>query len=64
MLLTTERRLEIENLLTQVGQPFSVSMFGGTEHGFAVRANLSDPQQKYGKESAFVQAIRFFDLWL
>lgn len=57
------RRAEIEALLGATGQPFSLALYGGTSHGFGVRANISDPQQKYGKEEAFFQAVRFFDTW-
>ncbi|KAM7213305.1 Alpha/Beta hydrolase fold, partial [Rhypophila decipiens] len=50
------RKTAIEGLLsTQVAQPYQVSLYGGTAHGFAVRANISDPEQKFGKEAAFYQ---------
>ncbi|KAI8267347.1 Hydrolase tropI [Colletotrichum sp. SAR11_239] len=62
-LMPAARRAEIEALLGATGQPFSVALYGGTSHGFGVRANISDPQQKYGKEEAFFQAVRFFDTW-
>ncbi|GKT40510.1 hydrolase tropI [Colletotrichum spaethianum] len=62
-LMPATRRAEIEALLGQTGQPFSIALYGGTSHGFAVRANISDPRQKFGKEEAFFQAVRFFDTW-
>ncbi|EQB53655.1 dienelactone hydrolase [Colletotrichum gloeosporioides Cg-14] len=62
-LMPAARRAEIEALLGATGQPFSLALYGGTSHGFGVRANISDPQQKYGKEEAFFQAVRFFDTW-
>ncbi|KAK1975007.1 dienelactone hydrolase [Colletotrichum cereale] len=62
-LMTAARRAEVEALLSQTGHPFSVALYGGTSHGFAVRANISDPRQKFGKEEAFFQAVRFFDTW-
>ncbi|KAK2027149.1 dienelactone hydrolase [Colletotrichum zoysiae] len=62
-LMTAARRAEVEALLSQTGQPFSVALYGGTSHGFAVRANISDSRQKFGKEEAFFQAVRFFDTW-
>lgn len=57
------RRAEVESLLGQSGQPFLLTLYGGTSHGFGVRANISDPRQKFGKEEAFLQAVRFFNNW-
>jgi dienelactone hydrolase len=57
------RRHEIESLLGTTKQPYSLALYSGTPHGFAVRANISDAQQKFGKEEAFVQAVRWFDSW-
>ncbi|KAF6832749.1 dienelactone hydrolase family protein [Colletotrichum plurivorum] len=62
-LMPPARRAEVEALLGETGQPFSFALYGGTEHGFGVRANVSDPRQKFGKEEAFFQAVRFFDTW-
>ncbi|TDZ35469.1 Hydrolase tropI [Colletotrichum spinosum] len=62
-LMSPARRAEVEALLGATGQPFSLALYGGTSHGFGVRANVSDPRQKFGKEEAFFQAVRFFDAW-
>jgi hypothetical protein len=43
---------------------YQMSLYGGTSHGFAVRANVTDPEQKFAKETAFLQAVRWFDNWL
>jgi dienelactone hydrolase len=58
------RRAQIEALLANTSVPYQVSLYSGTEHGFGVRANISDPEQKFGKESAFFQAVRWFDYGL
>ncbi|KAK3322749.1 dienelactone hydrolase [Apodospora peruviana] len=58
------RRSEIEALLATAKQPYQVNLYSGTSHGFGVRANVSDPVQKFGKESAFLQAVRWFDNFL
>ncbi|KAI1453743.1 alpha/beta-hydrolase [Annulohypoxylon moriforme] len=58
-----ERRSAIEALLLETGHPYSLALYGGTQHGFGVRANISDPKQKFGKEEAFFQAIRWFNAW-
>ncbi|KAL2678883.1 hypothetical protein Neosp_009635 [[Neocosmospora] mangrovei] len=62
-LLNATHRSEIEALLGQTPQPFQVSLYSGTQHGFGVRANISDPEQKFAKEAAFWQAVRWFNAW-
>lgn len=62
-LLPLDRLLQFETLLTNSTVPYSVSVYGGTSHGFAVRANVTDPKQRFGKEEAFFQAVRFFQSW-
>ncbi|KAK7432142.1 hypothetical protein QQZ08_001432 [Neonectria magnoliae] len=61
--LNATRRSEVEALLGETPQPFQVNLYSGTSHGFGVRANISDPEQKYGKEEAFWQAIHWFNAW-
>ncbi|KAL8347897.1 hypothetical protein RB598_001297 [Gaeumannomyces tritici] len=63
-LFSTERRHAAEGLLQQADIPFQVSLYSGTSHGFGVRANVSDPQQKFAKEAAFFQAVRWFNAWM
>ncbi|KAI0965593.1 dienelactone hydrolase [Xylaria arbuscula] len=58
------RRSEIEALLLNTTQPYTLSLYGSVSHGFGVRANVSDPRQKFAKEQAFFQAVRWFDTWL
>ncbi|KAH8912137.1 alpha/beta-hydrolase [Coniochaeta sp. PMI_546] len=62
-LMPPARRGQIEALLANTTQPYQVSLYSGTQHGFGVRANVSDPEQKFGKESAFFQAVRWFEAW-
>ena len=63
-MMSPQRRAQIEAMLAATKQPFSLALYGGTSHGFGVRVNLSDPRQKFGKEEAFFQAVRWFDTWL
>ncbi|KAI0390490.1 dienelactone hydrolase [Xylariaceae sp. FL0594] len=58
------RRAQIEALLLNTTQPYSLALYGGVSHGFGVRANVSVPRQKFGKEEAFFQAVRWFDTWV
>lgn len=62
-LMPPELRLHLEELLSATPQEFSVSLYSGTEHGFGVRANVSVPIQKFGKEEAFYQAVKWFKTW-
>ncbi|KAI0205953.1 dienelactone hydrolase [Astrocystis sublimbata] len=63
-MMPPERRSQIEALLLNTTQAYTLSLYGSVSHGFGVRANVSDPRQKFGKEQAFFQAIRWFDTWL
>lgn len=58
------RRYAAEGLLQQADIPYQISLYSGTSHGFGVRANVSDPQQKFGKEAAFFQAVSWFNAWI
>ncbi|WZH48794.1 Alpha/Beta hydrolase protein [Fusarium acuminatum] len=57
------RQAETDAILTKIGKPFTSVLYSGTNHGFAVRANTSNPQQVFAKEEAFYQAVRFFTAW-
>ncbi|KAJ5919004.1 hypothetical protein N7466_009947 [Penicillium verhagenii] len=58
------KRRESEDILLKTGQPYQVNLFGGVEHGFAVRGDLSTPAIKFAKESAFLQAVAWFNQYL
>jgi len=60
----TEKRHETEEILKEVKQPYQMNLYSGVEHGFAVRCDISVQQQKYAKESAFLQACAWFDEYL
>jgi dienelactone hydrolase len=62
-MMSPARKAQIEDLLKKTGLAYQVALYGGTSHGFGVRANVSDPKQKFGKEEAFFQAVRWFDTW-
>lgn len=62
-LMPPARRSEIEEALLDTGLAYTVTLYGGTQHGFGVRANVSDPIQKFGKEQAFYQAVTWFETW-
>lgn len=60
----TEKRHHSEVLLKEVGQPYQINLYSGVEHGFAVRGDLSNKVAKYAKESAFLQAVQWYEQWL
>ncbi|GLA67148.1 hypothetical protein AtubIFM54640_010125 [Aspergillus tubingensis] len=60
-LFTRELRHKSEEILSKTGKPYQLNLLSGVEHGFAVRADLSKPQNKFAKEQAFVQALGWFD---
>ncbi|CAG9992209.1 unnamed protein product [Clonostachys byssicola] len=57
------RRFEVEGMLNQTAHPYQVTLYSGTFHGFGTRGNISIPEQKFGKEEAFFQAVRWFKAW-
>ncbi|KAK2762782.1 hypothetical protein FQN54_000956 [Arachnomyces sp. PD_36] len=58
------KRRESEDILPKTGQPYQINLFSGTQHGFAVRGDVSVAQVKYAKEQAFVQAVNWFGYYL
>ncbi|KAJ5597357.1 hypothetical protein N7537_007441 [Penicillium hordei] len=60
-IFTTQLRHESEEILIKAAQPWQINLFSGVSHGFAVRADLSDPKQKWAKEQAFCQAVAWFN---
>ncbi|KAJ5543029.1 hypothetical protein N7535_005453 [Penicillium sp. DV-2018c] len=58
------KRHESEDILRKAGQPYQINLFGGVEHGFAVRADITKPVIRFAKESAFLQAVAWFEQYL
>ncbi|KAK7937264.1 Protein AIM2 [Apiospora aurea] len=56
-------RQELENIFDNLTSPWQIDLYSGARHGFAVRGNLSDPQMRFAKETAFIQAVRWFQFW-
>jgi dienelactone hydrolase len=59
-----EKRRQSEDILTKMDVPWQINLFSDTEHGFAVRADLTQPRVKWAKEQAFYQAVQWFDEYL
>jgi dienelactone hydrolase len=56
-----ELRRKVEDTLQKKKLPYQVALYGGVDHGFAVRTDLSIREKKFAKESAYFQAVRWFD---
>ncbi|KAJ6444999.1 dienelactone hydrolase [Purpureocillium lavendulum] len=60
----TDMRHKSEGILVGTGQPYQISLYGGVEHGFAVRCNEEIPVERFARDQAFRQAAAWFDEWL
>ncbi|PWY94431.1 alpha/beta-hydrolase [Aspergillus sclerotioniger CBS 115572] len=63
-IFTTQLRHESEETLIKTGQPWQINLYSGVSHGFAIRADLSNPHFKWSKEQAFCQAVAWFRQYL
>jgi len=59
-----DKRHHSENLLKEIGQPYQINLYSGVEHGFAVRGDPGKRHVQYAKESAFLQAVQWFEEYL
>ncbi|KAI0201395.1 Alpha/Beta hydrolase protein [Astrocystis sublimbata] len=60
---TSERRRAIDILQTNK-QIYHLQLFGGIEHGFALRGNPDDPYERWVKEQSLAGIVGWFDYWL
>ncbi|KAJ5937302.1 hypothetical protein N7454_004957 [Penicillium verhagenii] len=56
-----EKRHTSEGILQKTGLPYQINLYSGVNHGFAVRGDLSNRVVKYAKETAFLQAVLWFN---
>ena len=54
-------RHESENTLKALGVPYQINLYSGVVHGFGVRCNPKVKAEKFAKESAFFQALQWFE---
>lgn len=59
-LMPPDLRAHLEALLLNISSPYQTSLYSGVPHGFGVRVNNTDPVQVWAKDSAFLQAVRWF----
>ncbi|KAK4054048.1 hypothetical protein OIO90_003693 [Microbotryomycetes sp. JL221] len=59
-----ESQDKAQEMLVSHGPGFKQVYYAGNKHGFAVRADISDPIQKQAKEDAFEQTVQWFSKYL
>ncbi|KAL3467763.1 dienelactone hydrolase [Aspergillus heterothallicus] len=60
----TEKRQESERVLESLALPYMLTLYGGVGHGFALRGDIGDPKALFAKDSAFLQALQWFEAYL
>lgn len=63
-LFPPEKRRETEEILSSSGNRYSMTIYGGVEHGFGLKADLNNPWSKFVSETVFLQAVSWFDHFL
>ncbi|KAI9762561.1 MAG: hypothetical protein M4579_000364 [Chaenotheca gracillima] len=58
------KRHETEEILEELKFPYQMTLYSGVQHGFAVRGDMSIQQVRFAKETAFLQALQWFDEYL
>ncbi|KAL4863388.1 hypothetical protein BDV12DRAFT_189733 [Aspergillus spectabilis] len=58
------KRRESEEILEGLGTPYEITLYGGVEHGFAVRGVANDRRVQFAKEGSFHQVVRWFGEYL
>lgn len=61
---TPENRTNIESIFLEGNKSYQTTLFANAEHGFAVRTNLTDSKKAFAQESAYFQAVQWFNTWL
>lgn len=61
---TPDNRTNIESIFSEGNKTFQTALYAQAEHGFAVRTNLTDKRKAFAQESAYLQAVRWFDQWI
>jgi len=58
------KRHDTEDILAAKNATYQINLYSGASHGFAIRVDMSNRRQVFAKESAFRQALSWFDTWL
>ncbi|KAF5552225.1 dienelactone hydrolase [Fusarium napiforme] len=60
----TEQSSRTIEILTENNKQFNMQVFSNVGHGFASRARLTDPYEKWAKEASFKSFVDWFDFWM
>ncbi|KAH8699323.1 dienelactone hydrolase [Phaeosphaeriaceae sp. PMI808] len=63
-LFAPKARRRTVDIMTSGEKPFNMQIFSNVGHGFATRANLSNPYERWAKEQSFKSFVEWFDFWL
>lgn len=61
---TADNRTNVESIFMDSNKTYQTTLYADAEHGFAVRTNLTDKKKAFAQESAYFQAVRWFDAWI
>lgn len=64
LIFTNELRHQTEEILRKKGEVWSIALYSGVSHGFAVRGDPGSEEDSWAMDEAFEQAVRFFRTWL
>lgn len=60
-IFSAEKRRETEEILRELSVPYQIFLYSDTEHGFAVKGDLTSAKSRFAKEQAFLQAVNWLD---
>jgi dienelactone hydrolase len=60
-LFPAPKRHETEAILKDMDIPYQINLYSDVDHGFALKADLTNPRIKFATETAFMQAVNWFN---
>lgn len=63
-LFPPDKRRRSEEILVNTHMPYQMTVFSHVEHGFAVRADLTNRRVLYAKQQSFSHAVAWFNEFL
>jgi dienelactone hydrolase len=64
LIFTNQLRHQTEEILRKKGEVWSIALYSGVAHGFAVRGDPESKEDRWAMDEAYLQAVRFFGAWL
>jgi len=55
-----EKRVESEKIIASLSIPWQINVYGGVEHGFALKGDLTKKEVQFATDQAFDQAVSWF----